>query len=206
MKPTFPEMNRLPRVTATPRPTERKIVARCVHRSIGVMRFAALLALTTTCNAGETRTWTTRAGETFAAQIVACDAIRATLDVTGRGKVVPLDALSAPDIDLVHRWRTETPVAPLIDPGCLPPWPTQAIAEGVRVQSVENDAAGDLYTWESAHFGESARTCAFHSASCAILRLSWKAHARLFSLPRWDCIPAESVEISEVRCRWPKPL
>jgi hypothetical protein len=149
-------MNRLLRVIAasTPAGNMRKIVELCMHRQrSGSWRFGALLALAATCSATETRTWTTRAGDTFAAQIVACDAMRATFDVTGRGKaVVPLDALSASDIEFVRRWRTETPGAPLIDPGCLPPWPTQAIAENVSVQSVENGVAGDLFTWESAHF------------------------------------------------------
>jgi hypothetical protein len=72
------------------------------------------------------------------------------LDVNGRGKViVPLAALSALDVDFTRRWRAETPNAPLIDPACLPPWPAEAVANGVTVKLIEGTTG---FTWESAHF------------------------------------------------------
>ncbi|MEA3208185.1 MAG: hypothetical protein QOE70_1242 [Chthoniobacter sp.] len=112
-----------------------------------------LLALAAAGLAQEARTWTDRAGRTFAAQLVACDGLRATLEVAGRGKtVVPLAALSADDLEFTRRWRSETRNAPLIDPACLPPWPAQAVAEDMAVQLVEEDAAARRFTWESSHF------------------------------------------------------
>jgi hypothetical protein len=115
------------------------------------VRVAILLALAATCVAEENRAWTDHRGQTFFAQLIACDALRATLDVSGRGKVVvPLSALSPPDVDFTRRWRAETRNAPLIDTGCLPPWPAEAAAQGVTVQLVEQGASS--FTWESAHF------------------------------------------------------
>ena len=97
--------------------------------NIAVVKFTALLAFVTTCAAQENHAWTDRAGHTFSAQIVACDALRATLDVAGRGKsVVALAALSAADVAFARHWRASTRDAPLIDPACLPPWPAQAAA------------------------------------------------------------------------------
>ena len=118
------------------------------------MKIAALLLLlATTCAAQEPHPWTDRAGRTFAAQIVACDAVRVTLDVTGRGKVVvPLASLSPADGEFARRWRLETRNAPLIDPTCLAPWPGQAIAEAVEVRAVETNAAARRFAWESAHY------------------------------------------------------
>lgn len=115
-----------------------------------ILLFATALAA---CAADDERTWTDRAGRTFTGRIVACDALRATIDVAGRGKIVaPLAALSPPDADFAQRWRRETPRAPLIDPARLPAWPAQAVAENLVVRAVEDDPATHRFAWESAHF------------------------------------------------------
>ena len=118
-----------------------------------MLRCAALLVLAATCLAQESRTWTARTGHTFDARLVACDAVRATLDVAGRGKtVVPFSTLSPADLEFAQGWRRKTPDAALIDPDCLPPWPAQAAAQVASVQSVESDAAARSFVWESSHF------------------------------------------------------
>jgi hypothetical protein len=120
------------------------------------VRCLALLALLSTCAAADLRTWTDRAGRTFQARIVACDGMRATLDVEGRGKViVPFTALAPIDVEFARHWRIDTPMAPLIDPDCLPAWPAQVAAPAVTLQAVPgNDAsaAAAQSQWESAHF------------------------------------------------------
>ena len=118
-----------------------------------MLKIATLLVLAVRCLGEESRTWTARTGRTFDARLIACDSVRVTLDVTGRGKtVIPISTLSAADLEFARDWRRKTPVAALIDPECLPPWPTQATAQVVSVQSVESDAAARSFIWESAHF------------------------------------------------------
>ncbi len=118
------------------------------------MRFLPIfLFLVATATAEEARTWTGRNGQTFTAQLLACDAVRATLDVAGRGKLpVPLSALSPADLEYIARWRESTPNAPLIDPSALAPWPAQVATAPAVVRQVEDDAAGKKFAWESAHF------------------------------------------------------
>jgi hypothetical protein len=119
----------------------------------------AWLVLAATAAAAESRTWTDRTGRTFAAQIVACDARRVTLDIAGRGKsVVPLAALSATDVEFARRWRAENRSAPLIDTGCLPPWPSHAAAEAGALQVSEEQGEPPSFAWNSAHFRIEADT------------------------------------------------
>ena len=116
-------------------------------------RLLLFLFLALTGGAEESRKWADRAGHSFSATILACDALRVTLDVKGRGKtVVPFAALSAADVEFARNWRAANPGAPLIDPACLPPWPTQAGAETVTIHPVEDDAATHSFTWESDYF------------------------------------------------------
>jgi hypothetical protein len=112
-----------------------------------------LLAFVSTAMAQESRTWTARNGQTFTARLLACDAVRATLDVEGRGKLpVQLAALSAPDVEYVTRWRAANPKAPLIDPAALAPWPAQTAVAVPAVQSTGENAAAKSFTWESARY------------------------------------------------------
>jgi hypothetical protein len=118
-----------------------------------MLRFAALLAFATTCLAQEDRTWTMRTGRKFDARLLACDAVRATLEGAGKVKtIVPFAALSAADLEFARRWRAETPDAPLIDPDCLPSWPTQAAVEVAMVEPGQSDTAARSFVWESTHF------------------------------------------------------
>jgi len=117
------------------------------------MKFPAFLAFAASCLAQESHKWTDRAGHAFSAAIVACDGVRATLDIEGRGKtIVPLATLSAADVEFLRHWRVVTPEGALIDPTFLPPWPAQTAAQAVTVQMVEDDATTHSFTWESAHF------------------------------------------------------
>jgi hypothetical protein len=120
------------------------------------VKWLAFLALvvTTATAASDLRAWTDRSGRTFQARIVAADGVRATL-VAGdsRKMIVPFAALIPADLDFIRRWRLETPAAPLLDPECLPPWPSQIAALPVTVQAAspsENSTAAAQ--WESAHF------------------------------------------------------
>lgn len=114
---------------------------------------ALALLLAATCPADEPRTWTQRNGSTFSAELLACDALRATLDVAGRGKaIVPLTALSAEDRQWLVQWRRQFPRAPLVDPTFLPKWPDQAAAESFDVKTINEDDGPDTFSWESPHF------------------------------------------------------
>jgi hypothetical protein len=119
------------------------------------VRWIAFLAVLSTCAADEFRTWTDRSGRTFEARLVACDGLRSTLEVAGRGKViVPLAALALADVEFARQWRRSTFNAPLIDPECIPPWPMQAAVPPITLQAARADdenSTGDSH-WESAHF------------------------------------------------------
>ena len=115
------------------------------------MRFPALVLLVASAIAAPpSRTWTTRDGRTFEAELAAADGLRATFTATGKPPVIaPLASLSAEDAAFVRQWRGNWR-NPLIAPGTLAPWPAQAVAPVGALKSSADD--GGVFTWESANF------------------------------------------------------
>jgi hypothetical protein len=101
----------------------------------------------------ETRQWTDRLGRKFEGELIANDALRVTLALPGRGKVVvPLAQLSAEDVSFVGAWRLAHPRAPLVDPEKLAPWPADAVAADIEVNLKSEDAKARAFIYEGAHF------------------------------------------------------
>lgn len=115
------------------------------------MRFPALVLLVAGAIAAPpSRTWTTRDGRTFEAELAAADGLRATFTATDKPPVIaPLASLSAEDAAIVRQWRGNWR-NPLIAPGTLAPWPAQAVAPAGALKSSADDAG--VVTWESANF------------------------------------------------------
>ncbi len=95
------------------------------------------------------RTWTTRDGRTFDAELCAADGLRATFSQPKKpAVVVPLARLVPADGVIVRDWRRDWR-RPLIVPSRLAPWPAQAVAPAGDV--ITGEHAG-VFTCESANF------------------------------------------------------
>jgi hypothetical protein len=65
-----------------------------------------------------------------------------------------LNALAARDAEFAQRWRSSGFATPLIDPECLPAWPSSATAADLTVRPIEKTepSTDGTFAWESAHF------------------------------------------------------
>ena len=120
---------------------------------IRIAFFALGLLIPPVACSTEVREWTDRSGRKFTAEIIANDALRATFALPDRGKfVLPRAQLSDADAAYVVQWRAEHPLAPLVDPAKLAPWPAEVVATDIEIKLKSENATPPAFVYEGAHF------------------------------------------------------
>lgn len=141
--------------------------------------FIACLAAITPA-APSLRTWTTRDGQTFEAELAAADGLRATFLPTGKPAVItPLASLTPEDAAWVSQWRGNWR-RPLIAPASLAPWPAQARAPAINLKASSEEGR---FTWESPHFRLTSDLRLPDPAAKDIARVFEATRAALIAMP-----------------------
>ena len=144
--------------------------------------FIPALALATASLAvAAPRTWTTRDGRTFEAELAAADGLRATF---GRGEkpdfvVVPFARLVPADVEEIRRWRADWR-KPLVVPSRLAPWPAMAEAPAGDVRTGGESGA---FTYDSANFHVTSDMQLPAAAANDIVRVLEATRAALIAMP-----------------------
>ena len=126
------------------------------------------------------RTWTTRDGQAFEAELAAADGLRATLLPTGKPAVItPLASLTPDDAAWVRQWRGNWR-NPLIAPDSLPPWPAQAPAPVINLKASQEEGR---FTWESPCFRITSDLRLPDNAIKDIARVFEATRAALIAMP-----------------------
>jgi hypothetical protein len=123
----------------------------CLRAQLGVILAMAAVSTVGLFGAEETRTWTAKNGHKFKAELLAADALRATLGVKGEPKwIVSIGDFTPPDAEAIRGWRATNEQAPLVDPRLLPAWPAEAAASAADTRLVGKEDGWVRY--ESANF------------------------------------------------------